>query len=162
MPINLGLALPTDYKFGNAAVIAIYFGITQVWPAAVTTKLAISRNNGSPSSFTGNGTSGTPFYRANYGGAQSIYYESNDGISHYSWTLTVNGTVYMSCNIVDGTDGGGLFYLKKNGTTFATSASFASSLSGNVAGNSGDVFTIVPQLTDAGTQEIYNVSVYAT
>lgn len=167
MSINLGTQIPSDYKFGSAAVSAIYLGINQVWPAAVSTKLAISRNNGSATSFLANGADGTsahPFARA-----AAVYYDDAEGMLHYAFTLTANGTVFLSCNCADETDSGQTFSFKRTRagatTTFATSGSGGSSpFTGSSAGLSGDIFTIVANSSSGSwaSELIDTVSVYAT
>lgn len=166
MGISFGTATPTDYKFGNNAVSKVYLGTIQVWPTTVAAKLVMSRDNGSITTWTGDGTSlANAFYRGSYTGTGGNYYEGTEGLSHYKWTLSASGTVYISCTTVEGTDGGGVFYLLKNNSPFATSAPGGGSLSGSVSGVVNDYFTIAPQFVGSGyatTQEIYNVSVYAT
>lgn len=159
MAIYLGTATPSDYKLGSAAVSKLCLGSTQVWPVVASSKLVIARNNGSTSSFSGIGTSATPFARAT-----GYYYDDAEGMLHYTFTLTASGTVYMTCNCGDETDTGQTFSYKKNGTAFATSQNGGSTgFSGSVAGVSGDVFTIVPNASSGnwGSQMIDTVSVYA-
>jgi hypothetical protein len=101
--VNFGTATPSDFKLGSNAVSKLYLGLTQVWPVASAALLTISRNNGSgvTSSFSGSGTTASPFLRA-----AGIYLDDTNGLSHYAWTASASCTVTVSFYFSDDDDNG--------------------------------------------------------
>ena len=109
MPIYLGTSTPSDYKLGSNAVSKIYLGSTQVWPVASGALLTISRDNGS-STFTGSGTTASPFVRST-----GVYLDDTDGLSHYTWTVGGSCTVSVKWDFSDDDDNGYGSSILKNG-----------------------------------------------
>jgi hypothetical protein len=119
---------------------------------AAASLLSIARNNGT-STFTGSGTTGSPFTRA------TGYLDNDtDGISRYSWTAggTATVTVKFDFSDDDGADDSAL--IKKNGTT-VHAVSTATNITRTVSVVSGDVITIIGVMD--GSQYFANVSVSA-
>jgi len=114
--------------------------------------LTIARNNGS-STFTGLGTTASPFTRAT-----GRYDNEADGISHYSWTASASATVTVrfDFNDDDGADDNAM--IKKNGTTVHSLYSNTNWIR-TVSVVSGDVITIIGVMD--GSQYFANVSVSA-
>jgi len=153
-----GLATGT-YLFRVAAInsggTGNYVTSGSVSISATNQKIAISRDNGSTSSFSGNGTSATPYARA-----AAFYWDDANGMSHYAFTLTAAGTVFISFNCGDETDSNQTFTVRKNGSTVATSSGGGGTLTYSGAGTTNDAYTIVA--SNVGSQAIDTVSVYAT
>jgi hypothetical protein len=115
--------------------------------------LTIARNNGT-STFTGSGTTASPFTRAT-----GVNHDEADGLSRYSWTASGTATVTVRYDFSDDDGSDDPSYIKKNGTTVHTVMS-AQSIVRTVSVVSGDVITIGVQQTD-GSQYFSNVSVSA-
>jgi hypothetical protein len=115
--------------------------------------LTIARNNG-VSSFTGSGTTGSPFFRAT-----AVEWTNADGLSRYSWTASGAATVTVSFNFNDDQSEGYQAYVKKGSTTMGSSIS-SGSATRTFTVVSGDVITITAD--NAGTGQYFdNVSVSA-
>jgi len=155
MAVYLGTATPSAYYLGTSAVSKIYLGTTQVWPVTSSAGLTIARNNGS-STFTGAGTTASPYVRAT-----GRNFDDADGLSHYSWTASGSLTVSITLSYSDDDGGGYTARIYKNGTQVgANIASGTVTRSFSVV--SGDVITIgVPGGWPEATQYFENVSVSA-
>ena len=109
---------------GTAASIDSYlmtkWGITS---EAVSSKLTVTRRNGSPSTFTGAGTAASPFTRAarvlnsNADGLASASNGTASGVSSgaYAFTATASGTAYVTVTFHDDDSDGWVGTIKKNG-----------------------------------------------
>ena len=112
MAIYLGTATPSAYYLGSTTVSKLYLGTTQVWPVASASLLTIARDNGSgvTSSFSGSGTTASPFLRA-----AGIYLDDDNGLSHYTWTVSGPCTISVKWDYSDDDDNGyGSSILKNN------------------------------------------------
>jgi hypothetical protein len=115
--------------------------------------LTIARNNG-VSSFTGSGTTGSPFFRAT-----AVEWTNADGLSRYSWTANGAATVTVSFTFNDDQSEGYQAYVKKGSSTMGNSIS-SGSATRTFTVVSGDVITITAD--NAGTGQYFdNVSVSA-
>jgi len=110
---------------------------TAMTPAA--SKLSISRTNGT-STFTGAGTSASPFVRAT-----KVQYGAADSIGNYRFTASASGTFYWSLVFDDSGENDGM-YVKQNSTTRANYVS-GGTYSGSFAVSAGDVMTITADNT---------------
>jgi hypothetical protein len=112
VPIYLGTATPSDYKLGSNAVSTIYLGATQVWPVASGALLTIARDNGlgDTSSFSGSGTTASPFVRAT-----GVNLDDANGLSHYTWTVGGSCTVSVKWDFSDDDDNAYGSSILKNG-----------------------------------------------
>jgi len=132
--------------------------------------LTIGRDNNT-STFSGSGTTASPFIRA-----AGQYIESTDGLSHYSWTVAAPCTVSVSWNFVDESDNGYGSSITKNGTrqVIGTNSNQSTTVAGlyrtqnNITGSfsatTGDVLRFTAEYTGAGsdnTQYFSNVSISA-
>jgi len=156
VPIYLGTATPSNYKLGSNAVSKIYLGSTQVWPVASGALLTIARDNG-VSTFTGSGTTASPFVRST-----GIYLDAADGLSHYSWTAGATATVNVSFDYSDDSDNteSCLILRTRSGTTATIHSEIASVSGKTVSVIAGDVIRITAS-GDASYQKFSNVSVSA-
>ena len=154
-----GLTNGTAYVFHVAAVnsagtSSYSTNSSSVTPAAAGgSKIAIARNNGT-STFTGSGTSASPYTRS-----AGVYLSDTDGLSRYTWTANASGTAYFTFTYSDDSDSGGLAIIKKNGTAVVSNLTGASNYSVSIA--SGDALTISAS-GDASQQYFASVSVYAS
>jgi hypothetical protein len=119
-------------------------------PAA--SKLSITRTNGT-STFTGAGTSASPFARAT-----KISYGNADSLGNYRFTASASGTFYWSLVFDDSGNNDGM-YVKQNSTTRATYG-YGGTYSGSFAVSAGDVMTITADNTFY--DYFSNVSLYMT
>jgi len=134
--ISFGTATPSDYKLGANAVSKIYVGSTQVWPVASGgSLLTIARDNG-VSSFTGSGTTASPYTRA-----ALVYLNDANGLSHYTFTANGSATVTLTWAHSDDDDNGNYSIVKKNGTIVHTSLNNAT-FTRTVSVVSSDVITL--------------------
>jgi hypothetical protein len=115
--------------------------------------LTIARNNGT-STFTGSGTTASPFTRAT-----GVNHDEADGLSRYSWTAGGTATVTINYDFSDDDGADDPSYIKKNGTNVHT-VNTGINISRTVSVVSGDVITIGVQQTN-GSQYFANVSVSA-
>jgi hypothetical protein len=115
--------------------------------------LTIARNNG-VSSFTGSGTTASPFFRA-----AAVEWTNADGLGRYSWTANGAATVTVALTFSDDQSEGYQAYVKKGSTTMGSSIS-SGSATRTFTVVSGDVITITAD--NAGTGQYFdNVSVSA-
>jgi hypothetical protein len=125
--------------------------------AAAAALLSITRDNGT-STFTGSGTTGSPFTRAT-----SLALDAADGLSRYSWTASGSATVTLVFNYTDG-DGAGEQYritrTRSGSTTDIHSGTDGTAITQTVSVVSGDVIRIT-STGYAATQFFANVSVSA-
>lgn len=155
MGINFGTSTPTAYYVGSATVSKVYLGSTQVWPVASGALLSISRNNGT-STFTGSGTTASPYTRA-----AGSNFDDTDGLSHYSWTASGSATVSMTLSYSDDDEGGYTARIYKNGTQVGANIS-SGTVTRTFSVASGDVVTVgVPGSWPEATQYFSGVSVSA-
>jgi hypothetical protein len=115
--------------------------------------LTIARNNGT-STFTGAGTTASPFTRAT-----GVNHDEADGLIRYSWTAGGTATVTVRYDFSDDDGADDPSYIKKNGTNVHT-VNTGINISRTVSVVSGDVITIGVQQTN-GSQYFANVSVSA-
>jgi hypothetical protein len=155
MAVYLGTATPSAYYLGSSAVSKIYLGSAQVWPVVSAATLTIARNNGT-STFTGSGTSASPFTRA-----AGSNFDDADGLSHYSWTVNATATVTITLSFSDDDGGGYTARVYKNGTQVGANIA-SGTVTRSFSAVSGDVITVgVPGSWPDATQYFYSVSVYA-
>ena len=153
-----GLTNGTAYIFRVSATSSAGTGSystasASVTPASAAALLTIARNNGA-STFTGSGTTASPFARGT-----GIYHDDTDGLSRYSWTAGGTATVTVRYDFSDDDGSDDPAYIRKNGTTVHTTMT-AINISRTVSVVSGDVITIGVQQTD-GSQYFSNVSISA-
>jgi hypothetical protein len=72
--------------------------------------LSIARNNGT-STFTGAGTTASPFTRST-----GVDWDATDGLSRYSWTANGSATVTVTFGFTDNSGDGNCGQVNKNGT----------------------------------------------
>jgi hypothetical protein len=148
----------------NYRVVVSATGATSVTSNAaaltvpVASLISITRDNGT-STFTGSGTTGSPFTRA----AGSNLSQA-DGLSHYSWTASATATVTFSFNYSDDDAGGQNWSITRtrsgSTTTQATGVSSGNASGVAVSVISGDVLRITAS-GDESQQYFSNVSVSA-
>jgi hypothetical protein len=163
-----------SYLFRVAAVNSVgagsYVTSSSTSISASSSILTMARNNngGVITTWSGTGTTASPFFRA-----AGIYLDDVDGLSRYSWTASASGTVTVSFTFNDDDDNGWRASVTKNGTAvnIGVGGSPATQFGGNPvfynSGNttgtltvaSGDVIRITSQSTT--TQYFANVSVSA-
>lgn len=118
--------------------------------------LTISRNNGA-STFTGAGTTGSPYTRAT-----GYNLDATDGLSHYSWTATGSATVSVTLSYRDDDGSGNVAAIYKNGSQVGTTIADGATVTRSFSVVSTDVVTIgVPGSPAANSQYFFNVSVSA-
>jgi len=154
-----GLTGGTNYYFRVAAVNSVgtssYVTSTAIAPSA--SKIAISRTNGT-STFSGAGTSGSPYVRAT-----EVLASNADAITYYRFTASASCTVSFTITGIDAGLNGEVLSVRKNGTQVSTldyngydGAGIARS--GSVSLASGDVLSFVPSYSSSAFK---NVSVSA-
>jgi hypothetical protein len=148
-----------SYIFRIAAVNSVgtgsYVTSSSTSVTASASLLTIARNNGT-STFSGSGTTASPFTRA-----AGLYINETDGLSHYSWTASGTATVTMTFAYSDdsGTGQQRSINRTRGGTTTAVSTGLnASAVTVSVV--SGDVITITAT-GDQSQQYFDTVSVSA-
>jgi hypothetical protein len=163
----------------NYRVVVSSTGATSVTSSAAALTvpsaalLAIARDNGS-STFTGSGTTGSPFIRA-----AGHYTTDADGLVHYTWTASAACTVAVAFVFADDDDNSWKASVTKNGTAInigtggspSTQSAGSPTLyspgntSGTLSASSGDVIRIISNApTNSGVQPsqyFTNVSVSA-
>jgi hypothetical protein len=154
-----GLTGGTNYYFRVAAVNSVGTGayVTSTAIAPSASKISISRTNGT-STFTGAGTSGSPYVRATEVSASNA-----DGLQYYRFTASASCTVSYAITGIDAGLNGEYLSVRKNGTQVALldyngydGAGIARS--GSVSLANGDVLSFSPSYT---TSAFKNVSVSA-
>jgi hypothetical protein len=155
-----GLTGGTNYYFRVAAVNSVGTGayVTSTAIAPSASKITISRTNGT-STFSGAGTSGSPYVRAT-----EVLCSNTDGIQYYRWTASASCTVSFTITGIDYSLNGEVLSVRKNGTQVSTldysgydGAGIARSGTATLA--NGDVLSFVQSWTQSGFK---NVSIYAT
>jgi hypothetical protein len=121
--------------------------------AASAALLTIARNNGT-STFTGSGTTASPFFRAT-----ATEWTNADGLSRYSWTASGAATVTVAFNFSDDQSEGYQAYVRKNGATVGSSVN-SGPATRTFTVVSGDVITVGADNAGFG-QYFDNVSVSA-
>jgi hypothetical protein len=96
--------------------------------------LTIARDNGT-SSFSGSGTTASPFSRV-----AGTNLDAADGLSHYTWTASGTATVTLGWTHTDDDGNGNFSIIKKNGTIVHTGLANGT-FSRTVSVVSGDVIT---------------------
>jgi len=111
-----GLTGGTNYYFRVAAVNSVGTGayVTSTAIAPSASKITISRTNGT-STFTGDGTSGSPYVRAT-----QVLCSNSDGIQYYRWTASASCTVSFTITGIDAGLDGEYLRVQKNGSTVST------------------------------------------
>jgi hypothetical protein len=136
----------------NSVGTGSYVTSTAIAPSA--SKITISRTNGT-STFTGAGTSASPYVRAT-----EVLISNADSIKYYRWTASASCTVSYSLTGIDyGLNGEGIDVMK-NSTRVAQpdfSGGAAVTRSGTVSLASGDVLSFVPSYNQSAYKNI-NVS----
>jgi hypothetical protein len=128
--------------------------LTVAAPAAL---LSITRDNGT-STFTGSGTTGSPFTRAT-----SVALDAADGLSHYSWTASASATVTLVFNYTDGDSAGESWQIQRTrsgSTTTILSGTDGTGITQTVSVISGDVVRFTSS-GYAAVQFFSNVSISA-
>jgi hypothetical protein len=154
-----GLTNGTAYVFHVAAVnsagtSSYSTNSSSVTPAASGgSLLAIARNNGT-STFTGGGTTASPFARV-----AGVYLDAADGLSHYTWTASGSATVSLTWTHTDDDGNGNFSIIKKNATIVHTGLANAT-FTRTVSVVSGDVVTFTAN--ELLYQLFSNVSVSAS
>jgi hypothetical protein len=110
---SLGLGIGFGGVGGNTSVTFL---------GAVSSKLTVNNTKG-PSTFSGSGTITSPYIRA-----PRILNSNIDGLLDYSFTVTANGTAYVTFKFYDDVNAGNAGSIKKNGVT-----------QGDLIGNGGTV-----------------------
>ncbi len=125
--------------------------------AAAAALLSIARNNGT-STFTGSGTTASPFTRAT-----SLALDAADGLSRYSWTASASATVTLVFNYTDGDSAGEAYQINRtrSGATATQHTGYdGTAITQTVSVISGDVISF-SSTGYAATQLFSNVSVSA-
>jgi len=164
-----GLTGGTSYYFRVAAVNSVGTGsyVTSTAIAPTSSKLTVTRRNGSPSTFTGSGTSASPFVRAsrvlnsNADGLASAANGSATGVAAgaYAFTAVSSGTAYVTVTFYDDASDSNIGAIFKNGAGQGASLSDGQTATARaITVASGDVITFY-----SGSQNtsFSNVSVYA-
>jgi hypothetical protein len=155
-----GLTGGTNYYFRVAAVNSVGTGayVTSTAIAPSASKITISRTNGS-STFSGAGTSGSPYVRAT-----EVLASNADAITYYRFTASASCTVSYTITGIDYSLNGEVLSVRKNGAQVSTldysgydGAGIARS--GSVSLVSGDVLSFVQGWMQSAFK---NVSIYAT
>jgi hypothetical protein len=118
--------------------------------------LTIARDNGT-STFTGSGTTASPFVRS-----AGIYLDAADGLSHYRWTAGATATVSLSFGYIDNSDNTESYSITRtrSGTTATIHSDISDASGKTVSVIAGDVIRITAS-GDASQQYFANVSVSA-
>jgi hypothetical protein len=165
-----GLTGGTNYYFRVAAVNSVGTGayVTSTAIAPTASKLTVTRRNGSPSSFTGAGTSASPFVRAsrvlnsNADGLGSAANGTASGVPSgaYAFTAVASGTAYVTVTFYDDNSDSNIGEIKKNGSTQGAGLSDGQTATARaITITSGDVITFY---SGSSITSFSNVSVYAT
>jgi hypothetical protein len=131
-------------KISSAGVVSTY-SLVYTGPTS-SSKLTVARGSGGASTFTGAGTSASPFIRAarvrndNADGLMA----SGGGITSgtYTFTATACGTAYVTCTYYDDNNDGNSGYIRKNGVqqgAYIPDSTTVTARSFSIA--SGDVIT---------------------
>ena len=132
-----GLSAGT-YLFRVAAVNSVgtgsYVTSGSTSVSASGSLIAIARDNGT-STFTGSGTSVSPFARQ-----PAVYLNAADGLSHYTWTANGTATVTLGWTHTDDDGNGNFSIIKKNGSIVYTNLANGT-FTRTVSVVSGDVIT---------------------
>ena len=168
MAINLGTATPSAYYLGSTTVSKLYLGATQVWPVAPAGPLlTIARSNGT-STFTGSGTTASPFYRL-----AGWYIDDTDGLSKYTWTVGGPCTVSVQWDFSDDDDNGYGSSIEKNnvrqviGFNANQSTSYPGlyrsqdNITGTFSATTGDVLRFTAEFNGPNTQYFSDVRISA-
>ena len=152
-----GLTGGTNYYFRVAAVNSVGTGayVTSTAIAPSASKITISRTNGT-STFTGLGTSASPYVRAT-----EVLVGNADSIIYYRWTASASCTLSYSLTGTDYSLNGEGIDVMKNSTRVAQldfGGGGAVTRSGTVSLASGDVLSFVASYNSSGYK---NVSVSA-
>jgi Fibronectin type III domain len=127
-----------SYLFRVAAVNSVgtgsYVTSSSTSISGASSLIAIARDNGT-SSFSGSGTTASPFSRV-----AGIYLDAADGLSHYTWTASGTATVTLGWTHTDDDGNGNFSIIKKNGTIVHTGLANGT-FSRTVSVVSGDVIT---------------------
>jgi hypothetical protein len=123
---------------------------------AAASLLTIARDNGT-STFTGSGTTGSPFTRA-----AGHFLGAADGLSHYSWTAGASATVTVAFDYIDDDGNGENYQIRRtrSGSTSDLNGGSGTSITRTVSVISGDVITI-SSTGNPATQYFNSVSVSA-
>jgi hypothetical protein len=116
--------------------------------------LAISRDNGVATSFSGSGTSASPYSRA-----AGFYDDEANGVSHYKWTASASATVTVSYYFSDDDGGDDAARIRKNGS-IVYYTDHDTTVTRTISVVAGDEISIRGVMD--GSQYFANVSVYAT
>jgi hypothetical protein len=130
----------------NAAALTV--------PAGGTATLAISRDNGVTTSFSGTGTSSSPYFRA-----AGFYDDESNGVSHYKWTASASATVTVSYYFSDDDGSDDAARIRKNGS-IVYYTDHDTTVTRTISVVAGDEISIRGVMD--GSQYFANVSVYAT
>lgn len=123
----------------------------------VAALLSIARDNGT-STFTGSGTSASPFARAT-----GVNLNQADGLSHYSWTASATATATLVFDYSDDSSSGESYSVtrtRSGTTTTIHTGTDGTGITKTVSVISGDVVRITAS-GDASAQYFANVSVSA-
>jgi hypothetical protein len=164
-----GLTGGTNYYFRVAAVNSVGTGayVTSTAIAPTASKLTVTRRNGSPSSFTGAGTSASPFVRAsrvlnsNADGLASAANGSATGVASgaYAFTAVASGTAYVTVTFYDDASDSNIGAILKNGAGQGASLSDGQTATARaITVASGDVITFY---SNSQNTSFSSVSVYA-
>jgi len=144
-----------------------YAGLSAVQLAeVVTSKLTVTRRNGSPSTFTGSGTAASPFTRAsrvlnsNADGLASAANGSASGVSSgaYAFTATASGTAYVTVTFYDDNLDSNAGNILKNGVSQGGALSDGTTVTArSFAVTAGDVITFY---SNSSLTSFSNVSVW--
>jgi hypothetical protein len=116
-----------------------------VYAGAAASKLTVARGFGGTSTFTGSGTSASPYFRAarvSNSTADGLMYNGNGSSGAYTFTATASGTAYVSCTYYDDVNDNNSGYIRKNGVqqgAYITDSTTVTARSFSVV--SGDVIT---------------------
>jgi hypothetical protein len=142
------------YRCNLQSLLSNIYSSSAVLTVASSTKLTISRSNGT-STFTGNGAVGNPFFRAagyNQGDA--------DGLDKYSLTVLAAGTLVVTATYGDGDNDSNSWYARKNGGGYFGIGHVPGTITQSASVAAGDVITFTA--TGTNGQNLSNVSIYVS